>query len=113
MSRELEVLEQKTVEVGDKEYLIQAFPAKYGLTVMEEMMSGDGNFSTTRMVDIICRSVTYRNKLFTEQTFGVHFSRKYKEIVELFNEVLVFNFGEESDIPLDSESSERSDTSGE
>ena len=112
MSKMIQTLEQKEVQVGDDVYLLEAFPAKFGLTIMEEMLKGE-NFSTSRMVDILLRSVSYQGRLFTEQTFNKHFSRKYKEVAELFNEVLVFNFGETLDNPLEDETLEESGTSEE
>ena len=110
MSKSIQTLEQKTVEVGGKSYLIHAFPAKFGLSVMEEMANSDG-FSVERMVEIIIRSVDYAGQKFNETSFNFHFSRRYKDIGMLFNEVLVFNFGEDMEFPLEEESSERSDTS--
>ena len=92
-------LEQTTVEVGGESYLVQAFPATYGLDVMQKMIkvaSGESELSVQFMSDVIIRSVDYKGRRMDEKTFNIHFSRKYNEINELFEKIMEFNFGEAS-----------------
>ena len=91
----MELLEQKDVTIGDCVYDITALPASYGMGVMDRLMGGgDVKFSVTDMKQIILKSVKINNKSLDEKRFDVHFSRKYAEMTELFNEIMSFNFGE-------------------
>lgn len=107
MSKEIQVLEQKEVEIGGVNYRITAFPAMYGMEVAEQMM-GDG-FDIKKMKDIILKSATYENKAFNDKTFDYHFSRKYNQLNELFAQIMAFNFGELDPNEL-SDTSESEDT---
>ena len=97
--------DQKEIEVGGVTYLLQAMGAEYGLTVMDELIENGGMLSTKRKVDILKKSLTYKNKLFDDRTFNVHFSRRYEDIGKIFAEIISFNFpffGEgEGEAPLE------------
>lgn len=92
---------------GDNRYLITAFGATYGLEVMNklsEFANKMENPSAGFIKGVILHSVTHNNMSVDEKWFDKHFSRKYKEVQELFAEIIKFNFGEdEGDLPNESE----------
>jgi hypothetical protein len=94
MSKEIIALEQKQVKVAGVNYLITALPAEYGLEVMNELYSSDKEVHESfRIKEIILKSVTMGGVKFTSDAYDKHFSRKYKEIFELYNEIMSFNYG--------------------
>jgi len=84
--------DQKEIEVGGETYLLQAMGAEYGLMVMDELMENMGNLSTKRKVDILKKSVIYKNKTFDDRGFNIHFQRRYEDIGKIFTEIIEFNF---------------------
>lgn len=90
----LEVLEQTTIRVDDVDYLVSAMPTTRGLQFMEqyqeEMDSGKDNLAMRKQV--ICNFVSKGNEMITDKRFDVVFSRKYKHLSKLYNEVIKYNF---------------------
>lgn len=90
----LEVLEQTTITVDDIDYLVSAMPTTRGLQFMEqyqeEMDSGKDNLAMRKQV--ICNFVSKDNQMITDKRFDVVFSRKYKHLSKLYNEVIKYNF---------------------
>lgn len=90
----LEVLEQTTITVDDVDYLVSAMPTTRGLQFMEqyqeEMDSGKDNLAMRKQV--ICNFVSKDNQMITDKRFDVVFSRKYKHLSKLYNEVIKYNF---------------------
>lgn len=103
--------DQKEVEVGGYNYILQAMGAEYGMMVMDEMFKAEGTVTTKRMVDVIRRSVTYQGRPLDEKAFNIHFSRRYNDIGILFEKIIAFNFGEEGEdkLPLDQTESQSQD----
>lgn len=102
---DIQVLEQKQTTVGGKDYLIVALPALLGLSLIDHMGSRglEASISPAMQTQVLLRSLRYQNKEFTEETFNIHFSRRYKDILELTKQVLEFNLGdfmEQGDNPL-------------
>lgn len=92
--------EQHTVEIDGVSYVITALEATYGLDVMAEVQrlsmkqeAPSGLF----MKSLIIKSVTVNNFQLDSKKFDLHFSRKYNQIFELFQEIVKFNFGEEGE----------------
>lgn len=90
----LEILEQTTITVDDVDYLVSAMPTTRGLQFMEqyqeEMDSGKDNLAMRKQV--ICNFVSKDNQMITDKRFDVVFSRKYKHLSKLYNEVIKYNF---------------------
>lgn len=90
----IEVLEQTTITVDDVDYLVSAMPTTRGLQFMEqyqeEMDSGKDNLAMRKQV--ICNFVSKDNQMITDKRFDVVFSRKYKHLSKLYNEVIKYNF---------------------
>lgn len=90
----LEVLEQTTITVDNVDYLVSAMPTTRGLQFMEqyqeEMDSGKDNLAMRKQV--ICNFVSKDNQMITDKRFDVVFSRKYKHLSKLYNEVIKYNF---------------------
>lgn len=85
---------------GNNRYLITAFGASYGIEVMnklDEFARTQTNPSAAFVKGVILHSVTHNGKAVDEKWFDSHFSRKYKQAMELFAEIMKFNFGEEED----------------
>jgi len=97
----LEVLEQTTITVDGVDYLVSAMPSTRGLQFMEqyqeEMDSGKDNLAMRKQV--ICNSVSKDNQIITEKRFDIVFSRKYKHLSKLYNEVIKWNFPDFFDQP--------------
>lgn len=94
----MNVREQHTVVIGNETYLITAFDATFGLNVMSQLQKmGESNElpSGAFVKGVVLNCVSWKNKMMTEELFNTHFSKKYKELMELFKEILNFNFGEE------------------
>lgn len=85
--------------VGKNRYIIKALPAEYGLDVMGKLQTFGSNPPAGFMKDLVLRSVTVNNIQPTEEWFNKNFSRNYKELGELFQEICLFNFGEDEDSP--------------
>lgn len=90
----LEVLEQTTITIDNIDYLVSAMPSSRGLKFMEqyqeELDSGKDNMAMRK--DVICMSVSKDNQIITEKRFDIVFSRKYKHLSKLYNEVIKWNF---------------------
>lgn len=97
----IEVLEQTTITVDGVDYLVSAMPSTRGLQFMEqyqeEMDSGKDNLAMRKQV--ICNSVSKDNQIITEKRFDIVFSRKYKHLSKLYNEVIKWNFPDFFDQP--------------
>lgn len=97
----LEILEQTTITVDGVDYLVSAMPSTRGLQFMEqyqeEMDSGKDNLAMRKQV--ICNSVSKDNQIITEKRFDIVFSRKYKHLSKLYNEVIKWNFPDFFDQP--------------
>lgn len=91
------VPEEMTKEIGKNRYLIKALPAMYGLSVMNTLQALEGNPSSEFMKELVLRSVTVNNIQPTEEWFNKNFSRNYKELYELFQAIISFNFGDMED----------------
>lgn len=89
-----ELLEQTTITVDDIDYVVSAMPTTRGLQFMEqyqeEMDSGKDNLAMRKQV--ICNFVSKDNQMITDKRFDVVFSRKYKHLSKLYNEVIKYNF---------------------
>jgi len=90
----LEILEQTTITVDDTDYLVSAMPSTKGLQFLEqfqeELDSGKDNMAMRKQV--ICGYVNKDNKMITADRFDTIFSRKYKHLSKLYNEVVKWNF---------------------
>lgn len=97
----LEILEQTTITVDGVDYLVNAMPSTRGLQFMEqyqeEIDNGKDNLAMRKQV--ICNSVIKDNQMITEKRFDVIFSRKYKHLSKLYNEVIKWNFPDFFDQP--------------
>lgn len=98
MAKEIQTLEFKEVTIGDNYYIITAMGAEDGMAFLDEYMDM-GKVSPKKQKEIIVKYVKANNKVFTDKSYDIHFSRKYKELGELFLEVFNFNF--EGDSPLE------------
>ena len=88
----MQVLEQKEVVVGGSTYLITALDATYGLTVLNALMSMENSPPANFVKDVVLKSVKVNNIQPTEQWFNKHFARNYRELYELFGQIVNFNF---------------------
>lgn len=95
-------LEQTEKEIGGNRYLITALDALTGLDVMNNISESESKGEPLEpgfIKRVIMKSVTINNKQMTGDVFDKIFSRKYKELSELFGEIVKFNFGEGEDSP--------------
>lgn len=89
----IQTLPQKEVEVGGHKYLITALGASEGLKVISKLSEGDVNSEFIR--NLIINSVAYENMKRDVKWFDNHFARRYKDIQELYEEVIAFNLGDD------------------
>jgi len=85
----------KDVTLGNTKYQIKLLPAIKGLQVMEELDKSRGVPSPELLRALVLESVTVNNIQPTGDWFDKHFARNYKELYNLFNEIVDFNFGDE------------------
>lgn len=89
-------LPQTEVEIDGVSYLITALPASYALEFMERyqdaLSSGKSDLKT--MKEVIVKSVCKDNKAITEKSFDIIFSRKFRHLSELYQEVIQYNFSD-------------------
>ena len=90
----LEVLEQTTIVVDGIEYLVTAMGAEQSLEFFadhqQEIVTGKINVKMRKQ--LICSCVAVDNRAITPQRFDIIFSRKFKHLRELYNEVSNWNF---------------------
>lgn len=91
------VPEEIEKEIGGNRYLIKAFPALYGLNVLNTLKFMDNNPSADFLKDVVLKAVTCNNIQPTEEWFNATFSRNYEALFELFQEIIEFNFGDKVD----------------
>lgn len=89
-------LPQTTVEIGGEEYLITAFPATYALQFMEKYQEAidSGKSDLATMKEVICKCVTKDGKQITSERFDIIFSRGFKKLSKLYQEIISFNFSD-------------------
>lgn len=88
--------EQHTVEIDGNNYIITALEATYGLDIFAEVQrlsAKEESPSGLFMKSLICKSVTLNNIQLDGKKFDSHFSRKYNQMFQLFEEIIKFNFG--------------------
>jgi hypothetical protein len=96
-------MEDKVVTIGSENYVLKMFPALTGLKLMnklEHTVRTTGTMMDDALVfEVISKGCSLGSVNFTEAKFNSHFKGKYKEIYELFAEVLKHNnmFPEESE----------------
>lgn len=105
----MQILEQKEVVVGGNTYLVTALDATYGLTVLNALMTMESTPPANFVKEIVLRSVKVNNIQPTEQWFNKHFARNYKELYDLFGQIVNFNF--EFDVNNANDPNAGSDTS--
>lgn len=91
----VQVREQKEVIINDNKYIIHALMATKGIDTMNALkkMSENGEDPDGFFIkDIVMSSVTFKNKMFDDKSFDIHFSKKWVELFKLFEEILEFNF---------------------
>lgn len=91
------VPEEKTVTLGKNNYLLRALPADYGLEVLNRLQATDSTPSAAFVKELVYKSVTVNNMQPTDEWFNKNFSRNYKELYDLFQSIVEFNFGDMTD----------------
>lgn len=84
----LEILEQKEVVIGGEKYLITAMGASEGLEYIPKI----GKETPSMVKEAIIKYVSHQGVKFDVSRFDKHFSKKYSEIYDLYNEIINFNF---------------------
>lgn len=86
------VPEEKTVEINGTKYLIKALPADYGFSVLNKLQTMMDSPSPEFIKELVMKSVTANNVQPTNEWYNRHFARNYKELMDLFREIVEFNF---------------------
>ena len=105
----MQVLEQKEIVIGANNYLVTALDATYGLSVLNALMTMENAPPANFVKEVVLRSVKVNNIQPTEQWFNKHFARNYKELYDLFGQIVNFNF--EFDVNNANDPNVESDTS--
>jgi len=104
-------LEQKEVTIGGKIYILQAFTTSLGLEIQNELIGLEQrgeSFSASLIEKAVLNGAYIGSAKITKELFNKHFSRKYKDLMELFQQILVFNYGEGEEGPnAESDTSEK------
>lgn len=88
----MNVLENKEVTINGNYYVITAMGATDGMVFLDKMINGDGKLPVTEMRGVIIKYVKLGSKVITDKIYDTHFSRKYDELNQLFEEIMTFNF---------------------
>lgn len=102
MSKEVLALEEKRVVIGEKEFLLVAFDAMYGIKVMGQLGTHQGESMTNPdfIKGMVLKGARHSNgSEVTGAWFDKYFSKKYEQLFELVAEIIAFNFGEVGDDP--------------
>lgn len=91
----MDILENKEVTVNGNYYVITAMEAVEGMDFISKVFSNGGTIPPAKDIrQVIVKHVKLGGKQFSDKTYGIHFSRNYEELMQLFEEFMVFNFGE-------------------
>ena len=104
----MNALESKEITINGNYYVMTAMEAVEGMDFITNLYaSPNGVPSAKDMRAAIIKNVKLGGKAFTEKSYGIHFSRNYEELSELFEAYMDFNYGEydpnESGDPSESE----------
>lgn len=88
--------EDKEVKINNTKYTIKSLPAMKGLHLMNELEKSGSTPHPDLVRAVVLESVTVNNIQPTDEWFNKHFSRNYKELYELFSEIVDFNFGKDA-----------------
>lgn len=99
----MSILQQKNVTIGGEDFVLNQLPAMVGLTIQFDM-ERDG--VTPEIIQkVITSSVISGSSLISSKTFDTKFAGKYSNLMDLFQECLIFNFTEEGEegeqVPLE------------
>lgn len=97
------VPEQDTFKIGDRNFTVTAWPAMFGLSIQERLANG---LSADLMKDMIVKSTSVDSIAIDDKKFDQVFSRKYKDLMELVQKIMIFNFGEMDEDAFDEISDE-------
>ncbi len=96
MSNLVNILESEEKEIDGKLYTLHAWPATFALDFLEAQQENleKGKSELSLMKEIIIKSVTVGNEMFTSASFDKHFSRKTKHMTRVYEVVLEYNLGD-------------------
>ena len=93
----LNVADQKEIKIGDSTYILTAFPAMFGIDVQLQLLQLNQAgipYSTDLVEKVVTKGATLGSLALTKQKIDSHFRKKLPELLKLFEEILVFNFGD-------------------
>lgn len=101
MSKEVLAFKEKDVEIDGYNFLITAFDAMYGIKVMAQLGTHEGESMANPdfIKGMVTRAVRVNNKQMTGEYFDKFFSQKYELLFKLVAEIIAFNFGEMGEGP--------------
>lgn len=76
-------------EIGGTSYVLKLFPTRVGLRIMQSL-EREG-FTPDVICDTIVKGCSIGSSAMSEAKFDSHFKGKYKEMMELFAEILKYN----------------------
>lgn len=76
-------------EIGDSSYVLKLFPTMVGMRIMQSL-EREG-FSPETIRECVVKGCSIGSVGMTEAKFDTHFRGKYKEMMELFAEILKYN----------------------
>ena len=85
-------LEQTTVVLGEREYLVTALPAIDALELQDQLSQNEFKLNPKEIKKLICKCVAFENKQITDKSFDILFSRKTAHLQELVGEILKWGF---------------------
>lgn len=101
-------MEEKIITKGETQYILRLFPTMLGLKIQRKLATiGDGTPEPEVFFEVISAGCTINRIAVTAKKFDEHFKGKYTELMELFYEILAYNFGvEEQDPNVESDTAE-------
>lgn len=89
-------MEEKIFTKGENNYKLRLFPTMLGLKIQRKLSQiGIDGPEPEVIFEVISHGCSINNIAVSQKKFDEHFKGKYTELLEVFHEVLVYNFGVE------------------
>lgn len=83
-------MEEITKQIGETTYVLKLFPTMLGLSIINRLQAA-GAHTEEIILDVVTKGATIGSVTIDRKKFDKHFQGKYKELIELFGEILIHN----------------------
>lgn len=88
-------MEEKIITKGETDYKLRLFPTMLGLKIQRRLATSDQNVGPEpeTIFEVVSNGCYINTIGVTAKKFDEHFKGKYTELIEIFYEILAYNFG--------------------